>query len=465
MRRSIIIAILFIFAPCSLVYPLAEDQTNNTAAAKSTTLPPQVIPVGQSGDWNLLFADEFNGTTLDTGKWVTCYWWDNDGCNIASNNELQWYQPDDVIVNNGTLQLRAQQRSIDAADGNSYDYTSGMVTTGRNVSDISAPAKFTFAFGYAEIRAKIPKGQGLWPAFWLLPVDHNSKPEIDVMEILGHETDTIHFNFHYLNSEGVYENQNTDWIGPDFSDGWHTYGVDWQPDKIVWYVDGIEHFRYTEAGHIPNGPMYLLANLAVGGDWPGAPSGSTPFPSYYEIDYMRVWQRSNQVYLLPIADTYTDSDSPSTNYGEDKSIQADHEPIKTTYLKFDTTGLDGMRIASIQLRVKSILESGAGSPDTQYVKLVNDSKWQENNVTFNNAPTVSSTAVGAISNTLPNTAYTIPLDSSLLKPKIGTIFSLAIEGTGTDGLYLSSKENEFDKPYLVITLLSSTVMFLPIIIK
>ncbi|MCB0209644.1 MAG: glycoside hydrolase family 16 protein [Anaerolineae bacterium] len=444
---------------------MAEPQTHNTAAAKTITPPPPVIPVGQSGDWDLLFSDEFDGTTLDTGKWTTCYWWDDDGCNIASNNELEWYQSDDVLVNNGTLQLRAQQRSIDASNGNTYDYTSGMVTTGRDVSSTSVPPKFAFAFGYTEIKAKIPKGQGLWPAFWLLPVDHNSKPEIDVMEILGNETDMIHFNFHYLNSEGVYENQNNDWVGPDFSDDWHTYAVDWQPDKIIWYVDGVEHFRYTETAYIPNGPMYLLANLAVGGDWPGDPNGSTPFPSYYEIDYMRVWQRSNEVYLLPIADTYTDSDSPSTNYGHDDSIQADHEPIKTTYLKFDTTALAGRRVASIQLQVKSILESGAGSPDTQYVKLVEDTTWQEDDITFDNAPAVSPTSIGSLSDTSSNSTYAIPLDTSQVKPKIGGVFSLAIEGTGTDGLYLYSKDNEFDKPYLIITLLSSTTVFLPIIIK
>ena len=112
------------------------------------------------------------------------------------------------------------------------------------------------------------------------------------MEIIGQEPDTLHMHVHFLDSDGNLVSEGSDWIGPDFSADWHTFAVDWQPDVIIWYVDGIERWRYT--GNIQARPMYLLANLAVGGDWPGAPDDSTPFPSYYEIDYIRVWKRKKR---------------------------------------------------------------------------------------------------------------------------------------------------------------------------
>jgi beta-glucanase (GH16 family) len=128
----------------------------------------------------------------------------------------------------------------------------------------------------------------------MLPEDHNSKPEIDVMEIYGDEPDIINMNFHYINSNGRPAKHGYSWAGPDFSADFHTFAVDWQPDAIIWYVDGIERWRYTDTAHIPNIPMYLLVNLAVGGSGPGAPEASTSFPSYYEIDYVRVWRRASQ---------------------------------------------------------------------------------------------------------------------------------------------------------------------------
>ena len=254
---------------------------------------------GEGGSWELIFYDEFDGTSIDRNKWTTGYWWDRDGSNNGSSNELEWYQPDDVLVNGGTLQLRAQERRITAWDGTVYDYTSAIITTGRETSDNSLPPKFLFQYGYAEIRCRVPKGRGLWPAFWLLPATHESRPEIDVMEILGHDPTEAHLNYHYVRADGRRGDGGFDWIGPDFSAGWHTFAVDWQPNIIIWYVDGIERWRFTEAKHISSEPMYLIANLAVGGDWPGAPDASTPFPSYFEVDYIRVWARGKYTSLSP----------------------------------------------------------------------------------------------------------------------------------------------------------------------
>jgi beta-glucanase (GH16 family) len=252
--------------------------------------PP--TPPDEQSEWVLSFQDEFTGTSLDTDKWTTGYWWDRDGSTNLSSGELQWYQPDDVLVEDGMLRLRAQERTISETWlGLSFDYTSGIVTTGRDTSDKTAPARFLFEYGYAEIRARVPRGQGLWPAFWLLPASHESRPEIDVLETLGHEPEVAHFNYHYLFEDGSRGDEGKTWTGPDFSADWHVFAVDWQPDVIIWYVDGIERWRFTEADRISSEPMYLLLNLAVGGDWAGAPDEYTIFPSYFEIDYVRVWER------------------------------------------------------------------------------------------------------------------------------------------------------------------------------
>jgi len=245
--------------------------------------------VGQSGAWTLIFRDDFDGASLDLGKWHTCFWWATYTCSIESNNELELYTADDALVQNGLLRLKAEQRTMVGWNGKTYNYTSGMVSTGGR--KYVKPPGFTFTYGYVEATVKVPSGKGLWPALWMLPVSYNSRPEIDIMEILGNQPSVDHMNFHYVNTNGTNGDVGTTWTGPDFSAGWHTFGLDWEPAAMVWYVDGIERWRYTNTTYIPTEPMYLLANLAVGGAWPGAPDSSTLFPNYYEIDYVRVWKK------------------------------------------------------------------------------------------------------------------------------------------------------------------------------
>ena len=300
---------------------LEDDQRTVTLTTSelSDSIP---IPEGQIGDWNLLFRDEFDGNSLDQSKWTTCYWWwghwvVGDGCTNEGTGELQFYQEDNVIVSNGTLKLQAREEEIitvDVYDDEvTYQYTSGIITTGRSVSDTNMPAKFLFKYGYAEIQAKIPSGHGLWPAFWTLPDDHNSTPEIDVVEFLGHTTDTARFHLH---NNGVDPGSN--YVGSDFSADFHTYAVDWQSDVIIWYVDGVERWRYDTVANIPAEDSYLLLNLAVGGDWPGSPDESTPFPIDYEIDYVRVWQKGENpssedvVYTLSVNNIRDRASNPNT---------------------------------------------------------------------------------------------------------------------------------------------------------
>jgi beta-glucanase (GH16 family) len=252
-----------------------------------------LTPVGQSGRWNLMFDDEFNGPRLDASKWTTCYPWQTGTCSNPSNNELELYNQEDVLVDPGAgiLRLRTQKRDMVGWNGQTFHYTSGIVTTG-GIAGQQAPS-FSYTYGYAEARVKVPKGQGLWPAFWLLPTTYAWPPEIDIMEMIGSEPNVENMTYHWTDAAGTahFEDPAT-WTGPDFSTDYHVFGVDWTKDAIVWYVDGIERYRYSEAANIYNQPMYLLLNLAVGGDWPGAPDAATAFPSYLDVDYVRVWQRA-----------------------------------------------------------------------------------------------------------------------------------------------------------------------------
>lgn len=244
-------------------------------------------PPADNNVWNLTFSDEFNGTTLNTKKWSTCYWWGTTGCTNGGSGDLNWYQPDDVIVKNGKLHLRAQQRKV-----NGYDYTSGM---------IASHDKYAFQYGYAEMRAKLPKGRGLWPTFWLGSQKKVWPPEIDIMEHLGHQSTQVHLSLHHstptknhvASSKGVVVKDEAG--NPiDLSESYNTYGFQWEPQHLIWYINGKEYRRYTASENIPAEPMYIMATLALGAAWTNTPPDSTtPFPSTFEIDYIKVWRHNS----------------------------------------------------------------------------------------------------------------------------------------------------------------------------
>lgn len=251
--------------------------TRTYLPTKSPTITP--TPGPPRAEMELIFADEFDGDVLDETKWMPCYPWNDRGCTNSGNNELEWYLPENVEVSGGLLRLRADKRLISAADGKQYPYTSGMV---------SSYQRFDVTYAYIEMSARVPKGRGLWPAFWTLPSTLEWPPEIDVMEILGHETTVVYTTLHYKLPEAAHRSTGDSFQSGDFADGFHIYAVDWRPDEIVWYVDGNPVFSTRD--NVPQQPMYLLANLAVGGNWPGSPDADTVFPSYYEIDYIRVYR-------------------------------------------------------------------------------------------------------------------------------------------------------------------------------
>ena len=254
---------------------ITAKHRNRTAQAVVTVTAPvesPVQPAGPAGNWRLIFEDEFSGTGLDAAKWNTSHLWGS----IVINNELQNYSPENAIVSNGALQLKAERRS-----SGGQPYTSGM---------IASWGKFAMTYGVVEARIRVPAGQGLWPAFWMMPAKGDSPFELDVMENLGHDPRTVHFAAHWREN-GISKVSGDSYTGPDLSMDWHTVTLEWNSSKVTWYVDGIARYEHTNASGIPNEPMYLIANLAVGGNWPGSPDASTPFPSTYAIDYIRAWQK------------------------------------------------------------------------------------------------------------------------------------------------------------------------------
>ncbi len=259
-------ALTLVLALAAAVVPAVADET------VESLLPP--LPEGSR--WELTFADEFEGDRLDETRWQP-----RDYGEFIRNNELQAYVEDAFEVRDGVLRIVARRQPARYA-GRTQEYTSGMMIT---------KGMFSQQYGYFEIRCRVPKGQGLWPAFWTLE-DRDPQPwppEIDILEFLGHEPHTMHFNVHWRTPQGRRHDPGS-FTGPDFTADFHIIGCLWTADEMVWYVDGEPRYRYTGEG-IPHVPMYLMVNLAVGGNWPGSPDETTPFPSAYEIDFVRVYQR------------------------------------------------------------------------------------------------------------------------------------------------------------------------------
>jgi len=196
------------------------------------------------------------------------------------------------------------------SDGNQVDQTTRVLNTADNSfalnrqpflsGIITSYNSFRFKYGRVEARARMPAGKGLWSAFWLLNAyykqDQPEDPEIDIIEAIGDRVTTANHAYHYRtdeNGDGFHNGLASSSFKadmPDFSADFHTYRVDWEEGLIVWYVDDVETAR-VEGDHVSDEQMYLLANLAVGGAFPGPADETTPFPAKFEIDYIRVYQR------------------------------------------------------------------------------------------------------------------------------------------------------------------------------
>ncbi len=397
---------------------------------------PPPAPYNDQDGWHLLFRDEFEGNALDTDKWQRCYWWDDQGCTIASNGELEWYLPGNVQVVDGKLRLAARPEQTVTPGGETYAYTSGMVTTGRPTYDRTVPANFAFQYGYAEIRAKIPAGQGLWPAFWLLPETHRATPEIDVLEILGHEPNKLYMFLHNTNEQGEDFADGTSVTGPDFSADWHTFAIDWSPNALIWYVDGEEYFRIDEAGLIPATPMYLILNLAVGGEWPGPPDETTRLPAHFEVDYVRVWTRHTTTELTTVARAAVDATAPAQAATAGAELVLDDDPMRLVYLTFDTSALADTTIDAATLRILTDGAAGTRLDGTYAVFLVQDAAWSSASLQSGTLPQLAAAPLGTLTYVATDEIYDIRLDAAQLQPYLGGQVTFALLSVAGEPLHL-----------------------------
>ncbi|MBP3191083.1 family 16 glycosylhydrolase [Natronogracilivirga saccharolytica] len=242
-------------------------------------------------DWQLVWTDEFETQDLDTTKWEYMYGTGSMyGLNRWGNYEEQYYtdREENIFVEDGNLHIVAREENRGG-----MNYTSAR---------IRSKGKADFRYGKFEIRAKLPEGQGLWPAIWMLPTEEvygewPQSGEIDIMELIGHEPDVVHGTVHYgppwpdNQSRGHYYTLSEG----KFSDDFHVFTIEWMPDRITWYVDD-NFFTFVTPSNLEphNWPFdekfHLLLNVAVGGIWPGSPDGTTEFPQEMIVDWIRVYQ-------------------------------------------------------------------------------------------------------------------------------------------------------------------------------
>ena len=253
--------------------------------------------VPASAEWVVTFEDNFDGPQYDRTKWKPSDIWSNQ--TLGGNKEEQCYVPEALSQADGILSITATKRAFPVGTckgGVSLNYASGMITTSGCMSWDRSPGcgtarPFSQAGGFFEMRAKLPPGRGLWPAFWLVPIDTSWPPEIDIIEALGQEPNKLYLTYHYKDGGGQHQAQYGTFSGQDFTKSFNTFAVSWLPGKIIWFVNGREVHRVT-GPQVSNKPMYILVNLSVGGIWPGSPDASTPLPATMQVDYVRVYQRT-----------------------------------------------------------------------------------------------------------------------------------------------------------------------------
>ncbi|RPI31592.1 MAG: glycosyl hydrolase family protein [Chloroflexota bacterium] len=235
--------------------------------------------------WSLVWSDEFTGTAIDLAKWKY-----ETGGTGWGNAEKEYYtdRPENARLEDGNLVIDVLQENYIA-----HDYTSARLKTEGLAS---------WTYGRVEARMKIPYGQGIWPAFWMLGDDIGttgwpSCGEIDIMENIGKEPQTVYGTLHgpgYSGANGVGSSYNL--TVANFSDDFHVYAIEWEPDAIRWYVDGILFNTLTPAGvpgeWVYDHPFFIIMNVAVGGYWPGNPDDTTTFPQQMLVDYVRVYQQN-----------------------------------------------------------------------------------------------------------------------------------------------------------------------------
>jgi beta-glucanase (GH16 family) len=247
--------------------------------------------------WTLVWSDEFNspdGSRPDGAKWKF-----DVGGNGWGNHELEYYtnRPENSFIRGGNFVIQALKENFTGPDHITREYTSARLTT---------RGLFEQAYGRFEARIKIPGGQGLWPAFWLLGNDIGKVGwpacgEIDIMENIGKEPSSIHGSMHGpgYSGERDYTSEYKLPGGAHFFDDFHVFAIEWEPKGVRFFVDRELYATFTPS-RLPPGmkwvfdhPFFIILNVAVGGDWPGPPNSTAVFPQAMFVDYVRVYKPQN----------------------------------------------------------------------------------------------------------------------------------------------------------------------------
>lgn len=269
----------FISESESITIDLGDGEGNGEIPAGGYTTPESYE------GWELVWQDEFNGTSLNTSDWN---FETGTGSNGWGNNELQYYRKENTKVEDGKLIITARKEVFGG-----QEYTSSRLTT---------QGKQSFQYGRIDIRALLPEGQGIWPALWMLgsnfgTVGWPASGEIDIMEMIGGagRENTVHGTVHWQHN-GQYATYGKGYTLEEgtFADEWHVFSIIWDENSIKWYVNDV---LFNEIDITPEElsefrqEFFFIFNVAVGGNWPGSPDAQTEFPQRMVVDYVRVFQQ------------------------------------------------------------------------------------------------------------------------------------------------------------------------------
>jgi beta-glucanase (GH16 family) len=267
-----------------------------SSGPRPTPGPTPTLPsTGSSAGWPLVWSDEFDGasgTVAEPTRWLM-----QTGGDGWGNNELEYYTDRAVNASHngqGLLAITARAETYTGSDATTRSYTSARLNT--------SGGRLEQTYGKFTGRMKIPRGQGIWPALWMLGTNISTVGwplcgEIDIMENVGHRPNTLVFSLHGPNyNSGQAINGEHTFPAP-IADDFHVFTVEWEPSEIRWFVDDVMYQKRTPADFggrlwVFDHPFFVLMNVAVGGNWPGSPDSTTVFPQSMLVDYVRVYSRN-----------------------------------------------------------------------------------------------------------------------------------------------------------------------------
>jgi hypothetical protein len=290
-------------APASAEPAVAATTTSAVPAAPRDPTAP--FPAAKGKRWALSFREEFSGTGYDHSKLSPCFDWNDGDCTASFNSGREAYRPAQVQVSNGTAKLTAEPArkpiSSSACQNGTCTYVAGLLSTARPRAEAGQKYLYRFTYGYVEARLKFPATQGFFTAFWMLPADpsFDYQTEIDILEMLGDDPTTMFMTYSYggrAKSYNVNTGKHNNGACPvkDYSRDFVRVGMDWEPGRIAWYIDGKKCAEYAGGSTIESGPMQIILHMMVDNNWQRQWNVGLADPSLkrrLEVDYLRVFQQ------------------------------------------------------------------------------------------------------------------------------------------------------------------------------